>query len=511
MSITTFAAIDVGSNELAMKVYQLSKKTGIKELDYVRHTIELGSETYTNGKLSHDIIDELCNVLNRFQKKMKEYMVSDYIACATSGLREATNQILVLDQIKLRTGLKVKVLSNSEQRFLCYKALALTEPSFQSLIEKGAAIIDVGAGSIQVSLYNKSSLITTQNIKLGSLRIRELLSSMEKQTTNYTHLISEYIENDLSTFEQLFLQVGKFKHIIGFGDQLKDLIRLSKKLVFSKAITTEQFTAFYHSLTKRSLEDLSKELNLSREQASLLLPTAMVYQKMISKTHAEELFFSDLTLCDGIVSDYASRKEKIVATHSFDEDIIEAARNIAKRYQCNIAHTSNVEYLALTLYDSLKKFHGLGKRERLFLQIAVILHSCGEFINMNEVNLHSYHIVMSTEIIGLSHLERELIANLVRYTTTNFPRYSRIIDGLDKDTYITLAKLTAILRLANSLDKSHRQKFKNIQVQIKENSLYIITNTLDDITLEKGLFIKKADFFEEVYGIRPILKQKRSI
>ena len=118
---------------------------------------------------------------------------------------------------------------------------------------------------------------------------------------------------------------------------------------------------------------------------------------------------------------------------------------------------------------------------------------------------------MSTEIIGLSHLERELIANLVRYTTTNFPRYSRIIDGLDKDTYITLAKLTAILRLANSLDKSHRQKFKNIQVQIKENSLYIITNTLDDITLEKGLFIKKADFFEEVYGIRPILKQKRSI
>lgn len=511
MSFTTFAAIDVGSNELAMKIFQLSKKNGITELEFVRHTIELGSETYTHGKLSYSVIDELCAILGKFAKKMKEYQVVDYIAYATSGLREASNQILVLDQIKLRTGLIVTILSNSEQRFLCYKALSFVEPAYQSLIEKGTAIIDVGAGSIQISLFNHNALIVTQNIKLGSLRIRELLANIEKQSINYMHLLSEYIENDLSTFEQLFLSSRKIKHIIGFGDQIMDLVRLSKKLSFSKAIPADQFSSFYHSLTKKTLLQLSMELGVSKEQASLLLPTAMIYQKMMEKTNASELYFTNLTLCDGIVSEFAIKNDNTISKHNFEEDILEASRTISKRYHCDTSHSGNVETLALQVFDNFRKLHGLGKRERLYLQIAIILHGCGKFINMNEANLHSYHIIMSTEIIGLSHKERELIANLVLYTTSTFPNYDSVSHRLEKDSYLVLAKLSAIFRLANSLDKSHKQKFSEIRVQMKDHILQITTNSLEDIKLEQDLFNKKADFFEEVYGIRPKLKHKRSI
>lgn len=511
MPITTFAAIDVGSNELAMKIFEVSKKNGIKELDHIRHTIELGSETYTRGKISHVLVNEMCEVLTYFSLKMKEYNVSDYIACATSGIREASNNVLILDQIKLRCNLKIKMLSNSEQRFLCYKALALSDNSFHKIIQKGTAIVDVGAGSIQISLFDKEALISTQNIKLGSLRIRELLSDMENQTTNFNALLSEYIDNDISTYRNLYLKENKIKHIIAVGDQLNELKHYFNINDFNESISSNKFNEHYHSLSQKTTDQISKELTISREQASLVLPTAMIFHKMFIETNAEFMWLSTITLCDGMAADYLQKKEKIAPTHNFTNDIILAAKNIADRYYCNMAHANNIESIALSLFDSIRKIHGLGKRERLYLQIAIILHHCGEYINLNKASENSYKIIMSTEIIGISRKERHLIANLVRYNTDNFPKFDQMDHGFDEDTYITLSKLIAIFRIANAMDKSHKQKFSKIRISLKDHILTITADTVKDITLEKGLFLKKANFFEEVYGISPILKQKRSM
>ncbi|MDO5520103.1 MAG: exopolyphosphatase [bacterium] len=515
MSVTTFAAIDVGSNNLAMKIYEFSKKNGLHEIDSIKHTLELGSDTYTFGALSYPVINELIQVLEKFVVKMKEYAVSEYAACATSGLREAQNCIFVLDQIQLRTGLHIRILSNSEQRFLCYKAMAFFEKPFNQMIAKNTAVVDVGAGSIQISLFNHNVLQNTQNIKLGSLRIRELLSNVEKETLDYTSLINEYMEYDLSTYEHLFLPKNKVKHMIGFGEHLTELVKLSKKLAFKQPLDIETYTAAFQAISKKGIEQCSKELNLSKEQASLLLPTAVVFHKLLKKSKAADLYLSNTCLCDALAVDFALKQEKLSLPHDFIADIVETSRNIARRYECNEAHLNNVEHIALALFDSMKKVHGMNRRDRLYLQIAVILHSCGQFINMNQIQYNSYHIVMSTEIIGLSHEERKLVANVVRYKSTNFPSFKETNHCFDKTTYVKLAKLTAILRLANSLDKSHKQKLNAISCRLKytetETQLIIETETFEDITLEQGLFTRNAEFFSQIYGIRPVLKQKRSI
>lgn len=529
MSQTTFAAIDVGSNEVSMKIYEVSKKNGIKELDHVRHTIELGADTYSIGKISHSLVDELCNVLIGFTKKMKEYDIADYSACATSAIREAQNQLLILDQIKLSSDLKVKVLSNSEQRFLLHKAIALKENDFNTIIQKGTAIVDVGAGSIQISLFNQGSLLTTQNIKLGSLRIRELLSDMEYQTSDYNRLISEYIDNDIQTFKELFFHQIEIKHIIGIGENLTEFIRNSYEMFqrnsFAPGSLSESqvpldpnlcdrinridFEQFYQNLLSTSIDLISHKLGIPKEQATLIIPTAMIYYQMFEVTNAEFMWLPGSTLCDGLVADYAEKKEKILPSHEFTQDIIGTARNIAKRYLCNEPHFSFVERMSLHLFDQMKKIHGLGKRERLLLQIASILHSCGEFINMNNVADNSYHIIMSSEIIGLSHSEREMVANLARYNTEQFPVVTEDKLSYEREQYITLCKLTAILQIANALDKSHKQKFDTVRIQYKNNEMMMYAETLQDITLEQGLIHKKAYFFEEVYGIRPVLKRKK--
>lgn len=115
----------------------------------------------------------LCDVLYDFSHIMRSYHVDAYRACATSAIREAVNANSILDRIKVKTGLTVSILSNSEQRFLSYKAFAIKEKNFDKIIENGTILIDMGAGSAQVTLFDKGALITTQNIRLGALRIRE--------------------------------------------------------------------------------------------------------------------------------------------------------------------------------------------------------------------------------------------------------------------------------------------------------------------------------------------------
>ena len=161
----------------------------------------------------------------------------------------------------------------------------------------------------------------------------------------------------------------------------------------------------------------------------------------------------------------------------------------------------------------------MGKRERLLLQIAVLLHACGKFISMKNSNECAYNIIMSTEIIGLSHLEREIVANVVRYNIRDFDYdHVHLEEGVFRSgmtemdigkVNIIIAKLTAILRLANSMDRSHLQKLVGCRMSVKENKLIITTDYAGDISLERMSFEQKADFFEEIYGIRPILKQKR--
>ena len=157
MAVRMFAAIEVGSFELEMGIYEISGKNRIRQVDHVRHVISLGSDTYNDRKISYEMVEELCRVLEDFSRIMKGYRITEYRAYATSAMREAKNSRIVLEQIRVRTGLTVQIISNSEQRLLTYKALAVADDEFDQNIRKGTAILDVGFGSMQISLHRKPS------------------------------------------------------------------------------------------------------------------------------------------------------------------------------------------------------------------------------------------------------------------------------------------------------------------------------------------------------------------
>ena len=152
----------------------------------------------------------------------------------------------------------------------------------------------------------------------------------------------------------------------------------------------------------------------------------------------------------------------------------------------------------------------MGARERLLLRLCAILHDCGKYISLQNLSDCSYNIIMSTEIIGLSGREREIVANVVRYNHRKYDFYeeSGMRGRLSMEDYLTVTKLTAVLRLANGLDRSHKKKFTDIKIRLREGELQIIVSTKKDIALEKGLFDNRARFFEDVFSVRPVIRQR---
>lgn len=509
MATKTFAAIDLGSYELGMKIFEFSSKNKMKEIDHIRHSIDLGTDTYNTGKISPERMDELCRVLSDFAAIMKSYKVDAYKAYGTSAIRETVNTVIVTEQIQLRSGICVDVLSNSEQRFLHYKAAALKGEQFEEFIKEGCAILDIGGGSIQISLFDNNSLVTTQNIRLGVLRTMDMLAALRPRTRDVDGILRELIDNQLHAFKKLFIKGHSIKNLIIIDDYVSTMLHHinSTENIFS----AEQFKQITDELREMGPEQIAKRYGIPEEAAMLLQPAVAICTRVIKVTKAEKLWSPGVTLCDGMAYEYAEREKLLSNRHDFDNDILECAKIMSERYQGNSERNELIEKTAVDLFDFTKKIHGMNKRDKLLLRIAARLNDCGRYISIEAGAECGYDIIMATEMIGLSHSEREIVANIVKFNKTEFTYYRELATTtiIDRNNYLRIAKLSSLLRIADGVCRSYRVKVKDVRFVLNGNKLSVNVTSDDDINLEQGFFYRKASLFEELFSIKPVLKYRK--
>lgn len=523
-----FAAIDVGSFDSELVIYEISRKYGSREVDHIRSQLPIGRDTFNTGVISHDMIRNICELLEKFSGIMNAYKVEDYRAYACSALREAKNCSVVLDLIRVRTGLRVRTANNSELRLLSLEGVSSRGDAFNKILEDDTAVLDVGFGSSQLSIYREGKLMSTENLALGALRISELTPQWNIRAEEIPDTICELISNELGTYQKIHMGNVHIKTLIATGESINYMISRGmheNAEQYSEVIrrndgrfTGDQFSSLCRKLGHMSIGQMDEALDISSTYAEVLVPSALIFEKVMEMTGAENVWVPGITLCDGVAAGWADEKKIIPLTHNFEDDIISTARNMANRYCSSMDHVLNVEKTAAVIFDATKKYHGMDRRARLLLRIAAILHDCGKFVSISRSSENSYRLIMSTELIGLSHLERELVANVVRYNTQPYSyddvklesfvnRWSaKSISG--KDIRITIARLAAILRVANSADRSHSQKLSEVRVSVRGDRMLITTPYRGNLALEKASVEHKSEFFEEIFGLTPILRQR---
>lgn len=508
MAITTFGAIYIGSYEVSLKIFELSQRKQLRTIDHLRSRVGLGKDAFTTGTIGYEPVEELCQILKEFRRIMDGYRVDDYQAYASVALRDVKNAPFIIDQIWQRTKIRVEILSNSERRFIGYESLAY-RPAFEQMIQEHAAVVDVGGGGLQITLFTKGRAVTTQHIDLGILRLREKLSGIEAMVAHYEKQLQEMVDKEMELFRSLYLTEKNIKYVILLGDYIGEITKGVERKKEDGTIEAERFIKKLKKYQKKNPIEPTADKEITGEDDPLLLPSAVLYKRTVEEIGAEYVWIPGADISDGMAYDYAKNHKLFKPEHNFEEDVLSAAKFLAERYQSYSKHTEALLETSLAIFDAMKNVHGLSKRERLLLQAAVILHDCGKYISMMNQADCSYQIIMSSELIGLTHLEREIVACTVKYNSNPLVPYEELADKVDQQSYMAVAKLAAILKIANALDRSHKQKFKNVKASLKEKQLLITVEARESLVLERGLFSVYADAFERIFSVKPCIKEKR--
>ncbi|MBR6158754.1 MAG: exopolyphosphatase, partial [Lachnospiraceae bacterium] len=328
-------------------------------------------------------------------------------------------------------------------------------------------------------------------------------------TKDMEGILRELIDNQLQVFRKLYLKGRTIRNLILIDDYISAMLyHVGNR---ERTFTADRFKEVSARLKTMSKSEIASAYGLNEETVPLLLPAISIVSRVIKITKAENIWSPGVSLCDGMAYEYAEKEKLVNYRHDFENDIIACAKVMSKRYQGNEARNELIEKVAVDLFEATRRIHGMGKRDKLLLRIASLLNDCGRYISIEAGAECGYDIIMATEMIGLSHAEREIVANVVRFNKMPFMYYDELVmqTVLDKNSYTKIAKLSALFRLADGICRSYRTKVNDVRFSVKGGELIINVYTVDDINLEQGFFFRKASLFEEVFSIRPILRYKR--
>lgn len=503
------AVIEIGSSLIRMRITQM-KGGNISDIEMLEYPVKIGHEIFSEGKISFDTIIETTTILGNYKKLMSEYGDVEYRIMATWLLNQADNVTYLLDQIKIQNNMTVEILEyDREKTIINYEVLKLIE-SAQGL--KGLKVLTaiIGTGNIGLTLCEGGRVKLAKDIPIGSIKLEDLLGDMRDKVDKYYAVVDEYLSVEVGRI----INDERFKDIdvmLMIGSQSGQIWRIGESIFKKDKEMNEgkQLIEICKMVRSLPIERIAERYNLTDEQAKIIYSALMIYNHLMNSVKAKKVKLVAFDIWDVIIRKILTPKDKKVFYEHIRENAVSSAKVVAEQYNCSKEHYSIVAKCSELIFDKVKKAHGFSWRDLLLLELSAMLHECGNYVSSDKILQSTFGIINNTDIYGLSREEISLAATIAMYTGLDLidvkdERYTK----LSKKNQLKASKLSAILKLADALDKSHRQKLSRLKVRLQDRDLIITASGISDAKLERWAFEKSAPFFEEVFGIKPVFKFK---
>ena len=507
------AVIDVGSASIRMAVAEIDQTGDVRVLETLSQAVGLGKDSFTKGRIEKSTIEDCVRVLRSYRRLLEEYGITkdDQIrVVATSAVREAENRLQFIDRVYSATGIQIEPLEEAEVNRIYYRGVQPFLQDEPGLAESRTLIMEVGGGSTELLLLQAGEVVCAHTYRLGSLRLRETLDAFRAPTVQSRSIMESDIER---TVEQILQQVpddGPLELIALGGDVRFAASQLlpnwnPNRLARIPLSSLEKFT---DRMLAKSEDELIQKYHLTFPEAETLGPALLAYVMIARAFKLEQVLVTNVNLRDGLLEEMAARE---AWTEDFRNQIIRSAIDLGRKFQFDEDHSRHVAELSRRLFQELKAEHQLDQRYELILYIAALLHEVGLFISNRSYHKHSMYLIMNSELFGLGRQDVLLVGLVARYHRRASPKPTH--EGyvtLDRERRIAVSKMAALLRVADSLDRSHSQRVHEIRCIRQDGRLVIAIPQIADLSLEQLALKQKGTLFEEIFGMQVLLRPVRA-
>jgi len=500
MHMPTIAAIDVGTNAIRLAIGSITADHRIEPLENIREPVRLGKDVFAQGTISEATTEKAIEAFQKFKRLMDQYGVEHQKAVATSATREAHNSDMFIDRVAQVTGIELSAISGDEEARLIHLAVA----DRINLRNKQAILIDIGGGSVEVTLVSDGSIQVTVSFNMGTVRLLQKLEQERVGESRFNQLVHEYVD---ATHNWLESRIGRQKLdlCIATGGNAEALGDLRKRLFDTDSqflLTRAELDALVETLQSTTFAERIQQLRLRPDRADVIVPAAIILQTIAVQAGVDQVLVPHVGLKDGllldIVQDLYDQKARL-----HRDQVMASALQIGRKYAFDESHAMNVAQFALQLFDETQRLHHLDDESRLLLEVAAMLHDIGHFISPTEHHKHSLYLLTATPLIGLSKPQRAIVANVARYHRKSTPSLQheafKVLPAKDR---VVVSKLAALLRLADALDTEHGAKVNDIAMEYERPRFMIKLQGEGDLLLEKWALAKRTPVFEEVFGVK---------
>jgi len=498
------AAIDLGTNSFHAIIADICADGSYKTVDTLKEMVGLGSEI-TEHKLSQRALDRGIDTLKKIKILCDSQGVEKILAYATSAIREAKNGGEFIQRAIDELQIKILAIPGKVEAEL----ISIAVRHGISISDKAVLMMDIGGGSVEFVLGNNKKNYSLISRKIGGSRTGARFISHDPVTPEEMNRIRDFFIKELKKVDKavskhpISILVGSS----GTMENIAEIVANNKNIDTSVTLNEFEyapadFRKIFKNIVNMNREERLKVKGLDPKRVDYIIPGMILLDLVIKKYDIRKIKTSTDALREGIILRYIQQdmKElKLIAHHPDPRE--RSVFELLRKCNWHEKHSRHVAKLALKLFDATRKYHKLTDNDRELLKYASFMHDIGYHISHRKHHKHALYLILNADLKGFTQEEIEIMAHVARYHRRSVPhKRHEQFDSLPKKVKNKIVKLSAFMRVADGLDRSHYQNIRKLQTEVLKDKVVIHIHSLSDPELEIWGTMRKCELFEQLFS-----------
>lgn len=477
MDPENIALIDIGSNTIRLVIFEITRDYNVHELQNIKTPARLSQYLSEDKVMSQEGIDALIRVLDNFTDVIRQYEVAQLLPMATAAVRQSKNRDDLLRQVEEQTGMTLYVVPEEKEAFYGFYAVTL------STQVKDGVTVDIGGGSTEITYFVDKEIVHSHSFPFGVVTLKQMFFNGDKEHNNEKAIkkMTAFVQEQFKSLKWLN---KKQVPVIAIGGSGRSIANVHQRLqnyplagVHGYRMDRDDLATTLDLFKSSSIPELEDLDGLSQDRTDLIIPANVVFQALFDEVKASMFIFSNNGLREGIVMDYLNRRSNNLA-FSKENTTTQSVYKLGLSYHTQNRVADQRGNLVGMLYEELCKA-GIYEKDSYIarlLQYGSYLYYLGVYVESGAVSQHTFYIISNSELNGLSHRERIIVALLASFKNRSlFNQYLEPFNGWFNVTFIDqIRELGGIIKFANALNDSHLNVIKNIELKQNKNGYELL-------------------------------------